>query len=382
LEKSWMNKVCFPLFFAAAFVGCGGSGMNSLGPTTNPAPAPPAANPVKQGVTVTAPAQNSTVPPLVTFTASAQTTCPKGVASMGVYTAPGVLAYTSNGPSLNGQVPMNPGTYDAVVQAWDRCGGAAKTPVHLTVKLSSALASPNAASYPGTTLTDLQKGSGWTAYALLPPVYGICSSCKASGPGTTWSLTQGVNSPSLSGSAAKFTIGGTAKYTDVLWNNHLVGDFSAHGMPDSDHSIAAGAHNFVYDVYFFATNLPASQALEFDINLFVNGKSYIWGHECRIAGGYEWDIWDNQGAKWHPTGVPCHPNNNAWNQVTLKAQRTSDGHLLFQSITLNGNTATLNHYDSPTSTNWNGITINYQMDGNSSQQGYSVYLDKLNFSYW
>lgn len=355
--------------------------MNSFAPTADPGPTVPTPKPAQQGVTVTAPANNSTVAALVTFTATANTTCAKGVASMGVYTAPGVLAYETNGASLNAQVPMNPGTHDTVVQAWDYCGGAEKTTVRLTVNASGATAG-GSVSYPGTTLTDLQKGGGWTGYALLPPVYGICGSCKASGPGTTWSLGQGVGSPSLSGSAAKFSIGGTAQYTDVLWNNHLVGDFSSQGKPDSNHSIAAGAHNFVYDVYFFGSNLPASQALEFDINLFVKGKSFIWGHECRIAGGHQWDIWDNQGAKWHATGISCQPNNNAWNHLTLKAQRTSDDHLLFESITLNGNTAALNYYESPTSTSWNGITINYQMDGNSSQQGYSVYLDKLNFSYW
>jgi len=376
-----VKKLCLPLFLTITLVRCGGGGMNSFAPTADPGPTVPTPKPVQQGVTVTAPANNSTVAALVTFTATANTTCAKGVASMGVYTAPGVLAYETNGASLNAQVPMNPGTHDTVVQAWDYCGGAEKTTVHLTVNASGATAG-GAVSYPGTTLTDLQKGGGWTGYALLPPVYGICGSCKASGPGTTWSLGQGVGSPSLSGSAAKFSIGGTAQYTDVLWNNHLVGDFSSQGKPDSNHSIAAGAHNFVYDVYFFGSNLPASQALEFDINLFVKGKSFIWGHECRIAGGHQWDIWDNQGAKWHATGISCQPNNNAWNHLTLKAQRTSDDHLLFESITLNGNTATLNYYESPTSTIWNGITINYQMDGNSSQQGYSVYLDKLNFSYW
>jgi hypothetical protein len=43
---------------------------------------------------------------------------------MGVYTAPGVLAHQSNGATLNADVPLNPGTYYTVVQAWDGCGGA------------------------------------------------------------------------------------------------------------------------------------------------------------------------------------------------------------------------------------------------------------------
>jgi hypothetical protein len=67
----------------------------------------------------------------------------------------------------------------------------------------------------------------------------------------------------------------------------------------------------------------------------------------------------------------------------IQAQRTSANHLLFQSITLNGQTATLNYDEVPTSTTWYGITINYQQDGNNKQQQpYSIWLDNLNFTYW
>ena len=180
----------------------------------------------------------------------------------------------------------------------------------------------------------------------------------------------------------KLTIGGKTKYSDVLWNNHLIGQFSSQGMSDGDNHINSNAHNFVYDVYFFAKDLNTSQALEFDINQFLNGKSYIWGHECRIAGGNQWDVWDNPRQKWHPTGIGCWPKNNQWNHLTIQVQRTSDGHLLFKSITLNGKTATVNRYDTPTKTSWSGITVNYQQDGNYKQQPYSIWLDKFNFHYW
>ena len=116
-------------------------------------------------------------------------------------------------------------------------------------------------------------------------------------------------------------------------------------MPDYNHTIVPNLHNFTYDVYFYVEDPSVSQALEFDINQFVGGYSYIWGHECRIAGGNEWDIWDNPGQKWHPTGIACNPIPNAWNHLVLQAQRTSDNHLLFQSITLNGVTSTLNYYE-------------------------------------
>jgi hypothetical protein len=49
---------------------------------------------------------------------------------------------------------------------------------------------------------------------------------------------------------------------------------------------------------------------------------------------------------------------------------------------LNGQKSVLNHTENPTSSNWYGVTINYQQDGNRMQQPYSIWLDNLTFSYW
>jgi major membrane immunogen (membrane-anchored lipoprotein) len=326
-------------------------------------------------VQVAAPANNSNVAPSVQFVASATTACKAGVAAMGIYPAPGVLAYKVNGSSLNTVLTLAAGTYHTVVQEWDNCGGTATAPVAITVGSGGPAGSSG-------QFANLHQKAGWTGYALLPPLYNICSFCQPSGPQTTWAMIKGVSSPALSGSSSRMDVGGQTLYSDVLWNNHLIGDFSSQGLPDTNRSIVPNVHNFTYDVYFYATDIGASQALEFDINQFVNGQSFIWGHECRIGGGNEWDIWDNPGQKWHPTGIPCNPINNSWNHLVIQAQRTSDNHLLFKSITLNGQTANLNYYESPTPTNWYGITVNYQQDGNYKQQPYSIWLDRLMFSYW
>jgi len=327
-------------------------------------------------VQIAAPVNNAQVAPSVQFVASATTACSAGVAAMGIYPAPGVLAYKVNGNKLNTDLSLASGNYRVIVQECDNCGGTATAQVTITV------GSGGAPSGPTGQFVNLHQKSGWTGYALLPPLYNICPYCKAAGPETSWSMNQGVTSPALTGNSARMDIGGQTLYSDVLWNNHLIGDFSSQGLQDSNHSIVPTIHNFTYDVYFYASDVGASQALEFDINQFVNGQSFIWGHECRIAGGNEWDIWDNPGQKWHPTGIPCNPINNAWNHLVIQAQRTSDNHLLFKSITLNGQISTLNHYESPTPTTWYGITINYQQDGNYRQQPYSIWLDRLNFSYW
>jgi hypothetical protein len=326
-------------------------------------------------VNVSTPQTNTTVNSTVQYVATATTSCAKGVSAMGIYTAPGVLAYKTSGAKLNTSLTLSSGLYHTVVQEWDNCGGSAVTPVAITVGSGSGSGSG------GSVFSSLQKGTGWTGYALLPSAYSICSSCKPSGPQATWSMTQGVSSPSISGDSSLMKIGGETDYADILWNNHLIGDFSSQGLPDPNHTIVPSLHSFTYDVYFYADDISVSQALEFDINQFVNGYSFIWGHECRIAGGNEWDIWDNPGQKWHPTGIACNPVSNSWNHLVIQVQRTSDNQLLFQSITLNGVTSTLNYYENPTTTTWYGVTINYQQDGNSEQAPYSIWLDELNFTY-
>jgi len=326
---------------------------------------------VKSGtsVSVTSPANNSTVGTPVNFVATATSSCSRGVASMGIYTAPNQLAYVVNGASLNTSLSLSPGTYNTTVEEWDNCGGAATTPITITVAS-------------GKTLSNIHSSGGWNSYAQQPPDYGDCNGCTPSGPETTWAMYQGIKSPTMSGNSTQYNIGGTEAYTDVLWNNHLIGDFSSQGLPDTSHTLIPTLHNFTYDIYFYGSNMGASQALEFDINQFFDGMGFTWGHECRIASGNEWDVWDNVNKKWTPTGIACNPVSNSWNHLVIQVQRTTDNHLTYQSITLNGQTHTLNwtfsHYSEP---GWYGITVNYQMDGNYKQTPYTVYVDKLNFTY-
>ena len=85
------------------------------------------------GVTVTSPTNGATVSGSVSFVASATTSCSSGVASMGIYTAPGVLAYVANGSSLNTSLSLGAGTYNTTVESWDYCGGASTKNITVTV---------------------------------------------------------------------------------------------------------------------------------------------------------------------------------------------------------------------------------------------------------
>jgi hypothetical protein len=285
---------------------------------------------------------------------------------MGIYPAPYQLAYVGSGSKLSHSLTLANGKYNAVVVAWDNCGGASSAGVTITVNNG------------GKSFTNLQHSGGWAGAGQGPPDFIDCSPCAK----VAWSSEQGIANPSMTGKASQYNIWGSGPFWDVLFNNHLIGDLSSQGMPDSNHTIVPNLHNFTYDVYFFGANLGTSEALEFDINQFFNGMGFIWGHECRIAGGHVWDIWDNINKRWVSTGIPCYPNNKAWNHLTIQAQRTWDNKLQYQSITLNGVTHTLNRYYSPgPAPGWYGVTINYQMDGNSVQAPYSIFLDQLTFTY-
>ena len=283
----------------------------------------------------------------------------------------GLLLGASSG-NVSG-TPTAAGSFSFAISASDSKGLAKQRSLLITVSTAPVTSA-------GNSFSNLQQGGGWQTYGLTPPTYNTCSPSPCGG--ISYSMTQGMNAPSMSGNSTQFTVGGTTVYGDALFNNHLIGDFSSQGMPDSNHTLTPTYHNFTYDVYFYSSSLEISQAVEFDINQFFDNLGFIWGHECRIAGGNEWDIWDNVNQNWVPTGIACHPNSNSWNHLTIQVQRTADNRLLYQSITLNGVTSPVNQYYNPgTTAGWYGITVNYQMDGNYQQTPYSVYLDNLTFTY-
>lgn len=90
------------------------------------------------GVWVHAPNNNSQVGSNVQFVAKATTSCSKGIAAMGIYTAPYKLVYTVSGASLNTVLTLSPGRYNTVVQEWDNCGWTSATGITIFVTSSTS----------------------------------------------------------------------------------------------------------------------------------------------------------------------------------------------------------------------------------------------------
>ncbi|HEY0794366.1 MAG TPA: hypothetical protein VGD64_01160 [Acidisarcina sp.] len=335
---------------------CGGTSVAQINLTVNDV----------LSVSATSPANGSTSGSVTPYLATGTTNCPGGISSMGIY-VDGVLMYTSPGGSLNTPLDMGLGLHQTVVKAWDSCGGAASANIDVTVI--------------GTTLSNMQAAGGWNQWGELPPIYDICN---APCPGVNWKMTQHVSSPSLSGNATRFDIGGTKGYSDVLWSNPIIGQGAIPSRQDVSHTWMPTLHNFIVDTDFYVTNLAVTQDLEFDVNMYYNGIGMEWGTECNHLADGAWDIWDNVNVQWVATTIPCALNNKAWNHVTLQVQRQPNNDLLYQTLTVNGVVYNINQTMAPFSVppGWYGSTVNYQMDGNYFQNTNTTYLDNLSVTYW
>lgn len=233
----------------------------------------------------------------------------------------------------------------------------------------------------GTVIRDIQgMEQNWKSWGQGGPYYVDCSPSPCNG--YAWSMKFGITLPSLSNNATKFVINGTKPYGDALFSADLIGTASP-TLKDSNHTLLPTVHNFTYDTDFYVTDLSITQTLEFDISMYMNGAKMIFGTQCSHRGDKSWDIYDNVNGKWVSAGIPCKMVNG-WNHLTIHVQRKSDNTLVYQSIDLDGTNYTLNRSYPPGTapSTWWGITVNYQMDGDSTPDANTTYLDNFSLTYW
>jgi hypothetical protein len=214
-------------------------------------------------------------------------------------------------------------------------------------------------AFAGATYSNIENMGTWQS----------CSACAgAGGNGSVapYSMVQS-SSPSMDGHSAQFNLGGSHPYSNALWWKQLGANSSA--------------HNFTYDLFFYLKTPSAAQALEFDVNQSTGGHKYIFGTECAIKDG-QWKIY-NSHAGWENTGIHCSvPSAYQWHHLTWEFQRTSGNQVKFISMTLDGSKHYLNRTYSPQASGSSEINVAFQMDGDSSQQHYSAWLDEVKLSYF
>ncbi len=232
---------------------------------------------------------------------------------------------------------------------------------HMAPSNTSATATPTpAAANPNSkTIPAIEALGGWEN----------CTSCTGN-PLAVYSMTQGVATPSLSGSSARFQLlSGTQPFGAALWFKFL-------GSYDS-------ATHFVYDLSFLMSNPAAAQALEFNVSQSTGGSRYSFATQCDLAGSHLWRVWDPAGQRWAESTVPCPaPAANTWNHLTWEFERDSNGNTVFTAVTLNGNRGVVNLNMGHTADSSSGVDIGFQLDADLAGTPYSVWLDKISLTYW
>lgn len=307
------------------------------------------------GVTISSPTPGSTSASPVHFVASASSS--HAITAMRIY-VDNVSVYAISAASLNTSVTMATGTHSVVVQAWDSTGAVFKTPETITVTAPSGLPVPPSNA---TTFTNIEDLTGWQSCS-------VCAGAGGNGPVAVFSMTQHQASPSLDGSSAKFSIGGTTRYADALWWKQL-------GAHDA-------AQNFKYDLDFYATSPQFAEALEFDVNQGIGNMKFIFGTECSPKDGAVWKVWDNAGVAWRSTGITCTaPTAFTWHHLTWEFKRTAT-QVIFIGFSLDGVTHFVNRTYNARAASSQEVNVAFQMDLDSTAQAYSVWLDRVTLAYW
>lgn len=249
---------------------------------------------------------------------------------------------------------MTPGMHTLNVVATDTAGNNAST--NFQVNVTAAANAP---------VTQIQTMGQWEpCSAKFPPGHPRAGQvCAAGGGDAVSTMTLNQSSPSLSGASAKFTMGGPQGYTNELYTKFLGG--------------GSAVSKFTYDLYFMVDQPDRPQALEFDVNQTLGNTRWVFGTECNFKADGVWDVWD--GVKgWQPTTVPCKPfPANTWIHLVWSFERVGQ-QVHYISVSVNDQVYPLNLYysDQP---NWpmQDIDVAFQMDGDSKQDPYTIWLDKV-----
>jgi len=300
-------------------------------------------------VNVSSPTPNSQNQSSVHFVASATGDYP--ISTMMIY-SDNHSVYTINKSSLDTSVSLGNGQHYIVVQAWDTHGKVYKaTGFNISVSGDN-----NNAQF-----QMIQSMSGWASC-------GSCAGEGGHGPDTPRYMHQFIGTPSLTGKASEYWIGPKVPYSGALWWKQLG------AKPNASH--------FVYDLYFYVKDPNAPQAIEFDMNQSVGSRKFIFGTQCDIKNHHDWDVWDTASGRWIQTGIACSaPPAYTWNHLVLEFARSSN-QATFVSVTLNGKKSYINRTFNTFGVNASELNTAVQLDGNSKYTAYSMWVDKMQVTYW
>jgi hypothetical protein len=275
-------------------------------------------------------------------------------------------AFTTRSNSINTTVNLSSGGHNLVVVGWDSVGNVYQASISVNGQGSSSGGSNGGSGSvpapPGNAIVynNIQNQGGWQGCG------GCGNNASGSGQGPDYGMSQGIGSPSLSGSAADFYINGGPGYS---------GGYNFIEQPTVPNPVTYLKYEF--DIYVPSQWANAPQALEWECQQNANGYTYNYAFQADYADGV-WRVFNYTTKNWEDTGIQFSGfTPGTWHHV-ISMFHASGTQTVHDSITVDGVTHPVN-ITHPALYTGNGLefTSAFQEDLNQNGTGFQVYVDNM-----
>lgn len=179
-----------------------------------------------------------------------------------------------------------------------------------------------------------------------------------------------VSQPSVDGSALKISLISGQPYTGIHAYRNLPANETA--------------TTFDLTIFFYFSSATPMQALEFTMSTWVNDQRWEWALQWEHIGDGTpqqgnpptWRLWT--GSSWQNIGVSQQLSAETWHMFHLKGDLLH-GQVHYMDFTCDDTSAHLDQTFAPVSAPGNKLAVAVQLDGDSQEDPYQVYLDGVNF---
>ena len=208
-------------------------------------------------------------------------------------------------------------------------------------------------------MATIQKQSGWQTC-------GGCGNSGGSGQGPAYGFTQGISTPSLSGSSTDFWVSGGPAFS---------GGYYFVEQPSVPNPVSYLRYEF--DLYVPSQYATAPQALEFECQQNANGYTYNYAWQADYASN-TWRVFNYTTKQWEPTRIPFQPfAPDTWHHI-IAVYHASGTQVVHDSLTVDGTTYPANvTHDALFTGNGPELTDAFQVDLNANSAPYHVYIDNM-----
>jgi hypothetical protein len=186
--------------------------------------------------------------------------------------------------------------------------------------------------------------------------------------GTATATVQNVSKPSVDGSALEVSLISGQPYVGIHAYRNL--------------APADTATTFNLTLSFYFPTVTPIQALEFTENKWVNNQRWEWAIQWEhIGSGVTtpvWRLWT--GSSWQEISLTQQLAAKKWHKLQLKGN-ILNGQVHYISFSCDSLSSTLGQTFAPASNSGDKLAAAVQLDGDSQEDPYQLYIDKVNLQW-